>query len=197
MKNLTKVILVLLACVFTAFVSKTKKPTKIKVTPLKVKSVPMIVPVSIEPDLTTTVPFVKHSHEDFLDAIGYQESRNRYDIVNRFGYMGKYQFGQRTLRHLKIKVTKKEFLNSPELQEEAMIKLLQANQRSLKKYIEKYADTWHDGMFITESGILAAAHLGGAGSVKKYFKRGVVRSDGNGMKITTYMEKFSNYELDI
>ena len=40
----------------------------------------------------------------------------------------------------------------------------------LKKEIEKYEGTILNGIHVTESGILAAAHLGGAGSVKKYFK---------------------------
>ena len=48
---------------------------------------------------------------------------------------------------------------------------------------------------VTESGLLAAAHLGGAGSVKKWFRTGKVRKDGNGVKITTYMTKFSGYKL--
>ena len=56
----------------------------------------------------------------FLLDLGFQESGNRYDVVNRFGYMGKYQFGKSTLRTLKIKVTKEAFLNSPDLQEYAM-----------------------------------------------------------------------------
>ena len=33
-------------------------------------------------------------------------------------------------------------------------------------------------MYISESGILAAAHLGGQGSVKRYFKNGKVFKDG-------------------
>ena len=56
----------------------------------------------------------------FLNDLGHRESGNRYNIVNKFGYMGKYQFGKSTLRTLKIKVTKDAFLNSPDLQEYAM-----------------------------------------------------------------------------
>ena len=55
-------------------------------------------------------------HYAFLDAIGHQESGNRYTIVNRFGYMGRYQFGKSTLRTLKIKVSREAFLSSPDLQ---------------------------------------------------------------------------------
>ena len=37
--------------------------------------------------------------------------------------MGKYQFGKSTLKTLKIKVTKEEFLNNPDLQEESHEKI--------------------------------------------------------------------------
>lgn len=137
------------------------------------------------------------NHYAFLQAIGHQESGNRYDVVNRFGYMGKYQFGKSTLDYLKIISDPKVYLNSPGLQEEAMQRLLLANKKSLRKVIKKHAGTVHRGIIITESGLLAAAHLGGAGSVKSYFRTGKVKHDGNGMKITTYMEKFSGYSLDL
>ena len=71
--------------------------------------------------------------DEFLFAIGHQESGNRYFIVNRYGYMGKYQFGKSTLKTLKIKVTKEAFLNSPDLQEYAMQQLLKYNKEKLQK----------------------------------------------------------------
>ena len=134
---------------------------------------------------------------EFLDAIGHQESGNRYNIVNRFGYMGKYQFGKSTLRTLKIKVSKEAFLSSPDLQEYAMQQLLLYNKKRLQKYINNFEGQIIHGILVTESGLLAAAHLGGAGSVKKWFRTGKVRKDGNGVKITNYMEKFSNYNLKL
>jgi len=132
---------------------------------------------------------------EFLYAIGHQESGNRYFVVNRFGYMGKYQFGKSTLRTLKIKVTKEAFLNSPDLQEYAMQQNLLYNKKKLQKYIDRFDGCLIDGILVTESGILAAAHLGGPGSVKKYFRSGKIAKDGNGVKITNYMQRFSGYEL--
>jgi len=133
----------------------------------------------------------------FLQDLGHQESGNRYNIVNQFGYMGRYQFGKSTLRTLKIRVTKEAFLNSPDLQEYAMQQNLLYNKKRLQKYINKYAGEIHNGILITESGILAAAHLGGAGSVKKYFRSGKIMKDGNGIKITSYLERFGGYQLNI
>jgi len=109
--------------------------------------------------------------------------------------MGRYQFGKKTLRGLGFKMSREEFLNSPKTQEKAMYALLKHNKKSLRKYIEKYDGKIVHGVLVTESGLLAAAHLGGAGSVKKWFRTGKVRKDGNGVKITTYMKRFSGYNL--
>ena len=154
-----------------------------------------IAPIEIIPLTVPHIELKTNSHSDFLNAIGFKESGNRYDIVNRFGYMGRYQFGKRTLRGLGFKISREEFLNSPEIQEEAMYKLLQTNKKYLQKYIDEFEGQVVNGILVTESGLLAAAHLGGAGSVKKWFKTGKVRKDGNGVKITTYMQQFSGYDL--
>ena len=135
--------------------------------------------------------------QDFLDAIGFRESGNRYGITNKWGYMGKYQFGKSTLKGLGFKVTKQQFLNDPQLQEEAMMALLLHNKEKLQLYIDTFDGKTINGMLITESGILAAAHLGGQGSVKRYFKNGRVFRDGNGTKITSYMNKFSGYDIKL
>ena len=121
---------------------------------------------------------IKKYHEDelnrFLNDIGFRESGNRYDITNKWGYMGKYQFGKSTLKGLGFKVSKNEFLNNPKLQEEAMMALLLHNKEKLQKYIDVFDGQTVNGMYISESGILAAAHLGGQGSVKRYFRNGKV-----------------------
>ena len=131
----------------------------------------------------------------FLEHLGHQESGNRYDVVNRFGYMGRFQFGKSTLKTLKIKVTKEAFLSSPDLQDYAMYSLLCYNKKKLKKYIDNFDGQIIHGILVTESGLLAAAHLGGQGSVKKWFRTGKIRQDGNGVKITSYMKRFSGYTL--
>ena len=144
---------------------------------------------------------IKEYHEGelnrFLTDIGFRESGNRYDITNTWGYMGKYQFGKATLKGLGFKVTRKEFLNNPQLQEEAMMALLLHNKEKLQKYIDVFDGKTINGMYISESGILAAAHLGGQGSVKRYFKNGKVFKDGFGTKITSYMAQFSGYDIKL
>lgn len=147
-----------------------------------------------------TVPEIKidrKDHSAFLNKIGHVESGNRYSIVNRWGYMGKYQFGKETLESLDIDASKREFLSSPMLQEKAMDKLLKENKKTLRRFIKKYDGKVVHGVYVTESGILAAAHLGGAGNVTKWFRHGEDFEDGNGTPITRYMKIFSGYSLDL
>jgi outer membrane receptor for Fe3+-dicitrate len=75
--------------------------------------------------------------------------------------------------------------------------LLLHNKEKLQLYIDTFDGKTINGMLITESGILAAAHLGGQGSVKRFFKNGRVFRDGNGTKITSYMKKFSGYDIQL
>ena len=144
---------------------------------------------------------IKQYHQDeldrFLNDIGFRESGNRYDITNTWGYMGKYQFGKSTLKGLGYDVSRKEFLNNPELQEEAMLSLLSHNKEKLQTYIDLFDGETINGMYISESGILAAAHLGGQGSVKRYFRNGKVFKDAYGTKITSYMKTFSGYDIKL
>lgn len=134
----------------------------------------------------------------FLTSIGRRESSNRYDIVNRWGYMGKYQFGRKTLNALGYKnISNKQFLSNPKLQEEAMIKLLKHNKHILRKEIRKYCGTQKHGVYITESGLLAAAHLAGPGNVKKWLRRGKRFRDGLGTDLTEYLQLFGGYKIII
>jgi hypothetical protein len=162
--------------------------------------VPTIKEISvIKPKLEVKVkmPVVKN-HSTFLDAIGFRESSNNYKAVNQFGYLGKYQFGRKTLNAIGFEnISNREFLANPSIQEEAMFVLLKRNKHTLRKEIKKYVGKTINGIYITESGILAAAHLGGAGNVKKFFRNGKNFADGNGTKMTSYMKRFANYQLNI
>ena len=135
--------------------------------------------------------------DTFLYDMAERESSNRYDVVNQYGYMGAYQFGSQTLKNLGYKVSRKEFLSNPILQEEAMLKLLKANKHTLRRQIKKYDGKLVNGVLVTESGLLAAAHLVGAGTVRKWIRNGKKYTDGNGVDLTSYLVKFNGYYLDI
>ncbi len=141
------------------------------------------------------IPFTGNLFIGFKEAIGYRESENKYKKVNSLGYLGKYQFGNETLRSIGIHDTEK-FLRSPKLQEKAFVALLSKNKSILKDIIERYDGKVVDGILITESGILAAAHLGGAGSVKRFFKHNGKKyiKDAYGTSIRSYLKAFGGYD---
>ena len=173
---------------FTTYRSYVVPVVELKPSPIK------IIPVEI---VRESFELVQPSHQQFLEAIGHRESSNNYSVVNEFGYMGKYQFGKATLKGLGINVTKEEFITNPKLQEKAMHMLLSHNRKKLKRYIKKYEGQIIHGVLITESGVLAAAHLAGQGNVRKFLKNGFVFKDGNGTKMTSYMKQFGGYILNL
>ena len=198
MRNTSKVIAMSVS-MFTlmafATITKSYAPSAYSMKPLVLETFP-VQPIEVEIE-EAPIAIIAKGHDEFLDAIGQKESNNNYLIVNTYGYMGKYQFGKSTLKGLGYKITRDEFLNNPQIQEEAMLKLLQHNRKKLKKYIEKYNNKVVHGVYITESGILAAAHLAGQGNVKKFFRKGYEFKDGFGTKMTTYMNLFSGYSLNL
>ena len=132
----------------------------------------------------------------FKEALAFKESQGRYDVVNRFGYMGKYQFGKGTLAMVGVYDTQ-EFLKSPSLQEKAFIANLSRNKWVLRKYINYYAGKKVGGVLVTESGILAAAHLAGPKSVKDFLTSNGTKifKDGFGTSIVEYMNKFRSFDM--
>jgi len=128
--------------------------------------------------------------------LAFKESQGKYTVVNTLGYLGKYQFGKTTLHRFKIYNTQ-AFLRNPELQEKAFVALCKVNRWILRKDILRSVGKTINGIKITESGILAAAHLSGAGNVKKFLRsNGSVRfSDAYGSSIQSYLKKFSGYDV--
>tara|TARA_B100000767_G_C19687141_1_gene502295 strand:+ start:702 stop:1121 length:420 start_codon:yes stop_codon:yes gene_type:complete len=128
--------------------------------------------------------------------LAFKESQGKYTVVNTLGYLGKYQFGKTTLHRFNIYNTQ-AFLRNPELQEKAFVALCKVNKWILRKDILRYVGKTINGIKITESGILAAAHLSGAGNVKKFLRsNGSVRfSDAYGSSIQSYLRKFGGYDV--
>ena len=110
----------------------------------------------------------------------------------------KYQFGKSTLKLIGINNVSL-FLKTPELQEKAFIANTQRNKWVLRRDIKRFEGRYVNGIKVTESGILAAAHLAGPGSVKKYLrsygKQGF--SDAYGTTIRSYMKRFSGYDTSV
>lgn len=140
-------------------------------------------------------PKLDNSFIGFKEALAFKESRGDYFSVNTYGYLGKYQFGKYTLELIGVYNTD-EFLNDPELQEKAFIANAARNKWILRRDIKRFVGKHIDGVLVTESGILAAAHLAGPGSVKKYLRSygAIGFADAYGTTIRNYMKKFSGYD---
>jgi hypothetical protein len=141
------------------------------------------------------IPFTGNFFIGYKEAIAFKESQGKYRKINSLGYLGKYQFGPETLRTIGVYNTT-SFLRNPELQEKAFLALLAKNKWLLRNEIEKYEGAVINGVHITESGILAAAHLGGVRSVKRYFRSNGERyfRDAYGTSIRSYMKAFGGYD---
>ncbi|WP_053992580.1 hypothetical protein [Mangrovimonas sp. TPBH4] len=140
-------------------------------------------------------PNIGKTYIGFKEAIGFKESRGNYFTVNTLGYLGKYQFGAETLKLIGI-YNPNQFLYNPELQEKAFLANAERNKWILRKDIERFVGTTVNGINVTESGILAAAHLAGPGSVKKFLRSSGVHNfkDAYGTSVKYYMKRFSGYD---
>ena len=138
----------------------------------------------------------------FINDLGYSESGNNWLSVNSIGCFGEWQFDESTLKFLGFRtITLKRFQRNPEifpreLQLKALKTLIRVNLNFLIDY-EHYIGQSINGVVITKSGMIAASHLGGAGSLQKYLNsNGRINSkDILGTSIYDYLKKFRSYDL--
>lgn len=146
--------------------------------------------------------------QQLMNALGKRESSNNYELVNQYGYSGKYQFGADALidlGYVKRGTTsrglsdpgnwvgkdgissRQDFLKNKEVQEKVMNANLQLNYSRLLKF----------GVISSRStvkevaGHLAVAHLLGAGGARKV-AMGQNRTDANGTSGKSYYALGSN-----
>ena len=145
-----------------------------------------------------TVPFIDRDFIGFKEFLGFFESGSDYNKINRFGYLGKYQFGKGTLKIYGVSDLN-NFIKSPELQEKVFLMNVKRNKWILRREIKKYSNIFLGDLYISESGILAAAHLSGPGNVKKFLRnkasKDFNKKDANGTSISDYIRIFKNYNL--
>ncbi len=143
-------------------------------------------------------PFLGYSFHGFKEALAFRESQGNYFIINTLGYIGKYQFGIGTLQLMGV-YNATQFLNDPDLQERVFHTNISRNKWILRREIRSFSGKKIRGIRITESGILAAAHLAGAGNVKKYLRSYGKRDvqDAYGTKISDYIAMFSGYDISM
>lgn len=157
--------------------------------------------------------------QNFLNDLGARESGGNYKIINKYGYVGKYQMGEAALidsgYYKKISgnynndwtgqftgkdnvYSLKDYLNSETAQENSQI-IFKKKQWGYLKAVkaDKYIGKKINGYVITPSGLLAGAHLKGAGCVIKYLQnngKGDYK-DAFNTSIETYIQKFADYDV--
>lgn len=138
----------------------------------------------------------------FVADLGKRESGNNWKSVNCIGCFGEWQFKESTVHYLGFRqVTLKKFKKNPEvfppeLQRKALESLIKVNMALLKDY-ERYIGQTINGVLVTRSGMIAAAHLGGARSVRLFLTSGgkLDKKDTLGTAVSNYMRKFSFYDI--
>jgi len=157
----------------------------------------------------------------FLTDLGYIESRNSYIVINGRRYIGRFQFGWPALhttgyKHINWRKFKKNpNIWKPEDQMIAMRRLLSINKKNMRSVLENYSGILlGDSLRVTESGLLAACHLGGSGRYQTYKSNGKIHKKGKGvkyflqsngeynpsdghMRLSDYLYMFSGYNFDI
>lgn len=150
----------------------------------------------------------------FLELLAARESTGRYDATNG-QYLGRYQIGNDVFMDIgfKDKETgqwtnlatslgvddKDSYLQNQVAQEVAILFALRMDYF----YVSYHGDDTHigdyaDGVKVTESGLIAAAHLVGHNSLHKAFtqeKSWDSTRDGNNVKASTYMEEMGGLDL--
>lgn len=130
--------------------------------------------------------------EDLIES----ESSGDYNIVNKSGFMGAYQFGNARLDDYReatnTKFTNSEFVDNKELQD----KVFEWHQEDIKEFItEKALNTYIgqkiNGVEVTENGLVAVAHLGGKAGMLKFLKTNGRYNPSDGKtKLSDYLKKF-------
>ncbi|MCV6631325.1 MAG: hypothetical protein OIF50_15845 [Flavobacteriaceae bacterium] len=197
-KRLVVLVMPLLMAMLTSFSlfrwKAVEVPESLKTANEKMVGIPVL--DQMEEDQLVYVPFTGKSFVGFKEALGFKESQGNYFITNTFGYLGKYQFAVNTLKLLGV-YNPEKFLNNPALQEKVFQLYIARNKWILRRDIQRFTGKHINGVQITESGILAAAHLAGAGNVKKYLRSFGANNfeDALGTSVQNYMQKFSGYDI--
>lgn len=147
---------------------------------------------------------------DFANDLGQRESGNDYTVKNKWGFLGRFQFGRPRLydlgfsingwkpkdgRPAKTIISEKKFLNSPHIQDEVFERHVKDILTRVRERYSAFIGREINGIKITESGLVAGVHLKGFGGVNKFLK-GEDNSDALGTKVSEYIMKFGGYNLD-
>jgi hypothetical protein len=127
----------------------------------------------------------------------YKGFKSPYHVTNEIDAWGKWQITPIARKDIKYTGTKQQFLNSKEVQKKCVIKLLKRNKVILQQHTEyeKYLGKTIQGVKITYSGLIAAAHLAGCGGVNLFLTKGYNAKERSA-SVKKYLKIFANYSIE-
>lgn len=137
-------------------------------------------------------------YRHFAYKIAQRESANTWHIRTNPGFIGKYQFAEKTLQGLDYDISFERFARDPNCfneaqQDEAFVKFTKLNERILSSEISLFSGELINNMPISRFGILGAAHLAGPGNVKKFIRTNGEHDpkDKFGTRLSDYLTHFN------
>ena len=91
-----------------------------------------------------------------------------------------------------------DFMHSPAKQKAVQIDFKKKHWQYLENlHLTQYIGKTINGTYITQSGLLAGAHLVGPGGVKKYLTSNGKNdiTDANGTPVSSYIRQFAGYDI--
>ncbi len=166
---------------------------------------------------TVSTPETNVLPDDFAEMIGLLESDGNYEVINPYGYLGKYQMGECALIDAGVYIPDEtgcrsqdwsgawtgvlgvhsldDYMTTPDAQEYAFKAFTLANWENIKtRGLHHFVGQTVGGVHVSASGLLAGAHLGGVGGVEAFLLSDgdENRGDANGTRISTYMALFTS-----
>lgn len=167
----------------------------------------------------STLLWAASEYSDYLAALSAKESGNNPASVNQYGFLGSYQMGESALidagyyqQDPTPKVndwqgvwtgkngiySKADFLANAAAQTQAISDYNIKQWNSIQTFgLDNYVGQTVGGVLMTESGLLAGAHLVGVGGLKSFLKSNgtVVPTDANNTAITQYIAVFNGFNV--
>lgn len=155
---------------------------------------------------------------DFLNALAQRESSMNAQAQNRYGYVGLFQMGEAALvdaGYYRADGTGKndwagswtgfnginslaDFKANPQAQAQAVTAYHQRLWRYIRSMgLDTYIGKTINGIQMTQSGLIAAAHLVGSGNLATFLRSNgqLVPRDGNRTPLTEYISRFGGYSI--
>jgi len=167
----------------------------------------------------------KKDIDTFLIALGNRESSGDHTVMNKYGYVGLYQVGEEALHDVGVYYeTKKtginykkndwvgyvsdknkygitslwDFMHSRSKQKAVQIDFKKKHWQYLMNLnLIKYIGKTINGIPITQSGLLAGAHLVGPGGIRDFLRSNGKNdvTDANGTPVSSYIKNFAGYDI--